>query len=144
VLASVLAEAQPNEELAEAFRERWIVPRRRGVIAILKKAISQGQLRPDIDFELTTDLLYEPLYLQTPYWRGHNHDRLRGRTVRTIYGWSSARGIESVSSTVSVRRFADFETQIRRRYLGGLPSMKMVGNPGKRKAATHAGLYVSA
>ena len=91
MLASVLAEAQPNEELAEAFRERWIVPRCRGVIAILKKAISQGQLRPDIDFELTTDLLYEPLYLQTPYWRGHNHDRLRGRTVRTIYGWSSAR-----------------------------------------------------
>jgi AcrR family transcriptional regulator len=62
LIRSLLAEAQSNEELAEAFRERWIVPRRRGVMAILKKAISQGQLRPDIDLELTTDLLYGPLY----------------------------------------------------------------------------------
>jgi AcrR family transcriptional regulator len=62
LIRSLLAEAQSNEELAEAFRERWIVPRRRGVMAILKKAIAQGQLRPDIDLELTTDLLYGPLY----------------------------------------------------------------------------------
>jgi AcrR family transcriptional regulator len=62
LIRSLLAEAQSNDELAEAFRERWIVPRRRGVMAILKKAIAQGQLRPNIDLELAIDLLYGPLY----------------------------------------------------------------------------------
>jgi AcrR family transcriptional regulator len=62
LIRSLLAEAQSNDELAEAFRERWIVPRRRGVVAVLQKAIDQRELRSDIDLELTTDLLYGPLY----------------------------------------------------------------------------------
>lgn len=62
LIRSLLAEAQSSEELAEAFRERWIRPRRLGVVDILKKAVAQGQIRPDIDFELATDLLYGPLY----------------------------------------------------------------------------------
>lgn len=62
LIRSLLAEAQSNEELAEAFRERWIVPRRQGVVAVLQRAIDQGKLRSDIDLELATDMLYGPLY----------------------------------------------------------------------------------
>jgi hypothetical protein len=62
LIRSLLAESQFDEELAAAFRDRWIQPRRRGVIQVLKAAIQEGDLRHDIDLETTTDILYGPLY----------------------------------------------------------------------------------
>jgi AcrR family transcriptional regulator len=62
VLKSLLAEAQFDAELAMAFRERWTLPRRKIALAVFQKAISQGELRPDIDLEATIDLLYAPMY----------------------------------------------------------------------------------
>nr|WP_255551236.1 TetR/AcrR family transcriptional regulator [Granulicella sp. dw_53] len=62
LIRSLLAESQFDEELATAFRERWIQPRRGGVIQVLKTAIQEGDLRSDIDLETTTDMLYGPLY----------------------------------------------------------------------------------
>ncbi len=62
LIRSLLAEAQSDEELARAFRERWIEPRRQGVIRTLKAAIKEGALRKNIDLETTTDMLYGPIY----------------------------------------------------------------------------------
>jgi AcrR family transcriptional regulator len=62
LIRSLLAEAQSDEGLARAFRERWIHPRRQGVIRMLRMAIKQGDLRKDIDLETTTDMLYGPIY----------------------------------------------------------------------------------
>ncbi len=62
VLKALLAEAQFDAKLATAFRERWMLPRRKIALAVLQKAVSQGELRSDIDLEATIDLLYAPLY----------------------------------------------------------------------------------
>ena len=62
LIRSLLAEAQSDEDLARAFRDRWISPRRGGVIRIIERAIREGDLRPDIDLETTTDILYGPIY----------------------------------------------------------------------------------
>ncbi|HEY0309413.1 MAG TPA: TetR/AcrR family transcriptional regulator [Acidobacteriaceae bacterium] len=62
LIRSLLAEAQFDGELASAFRNRWIQPRRRRVIQILQTAIQEGDLRSDIDLETTTDILYGPIY----------------------------------------------------------------------------------
>lgn len=62
VLRALLAEAQFDAELAAAFRERWTLPRRNIALAVLQEAISQGELRSDIDLEATIDLLYAPMY----------------------------------------------------------------------------------
>ena len=62
VVKALLAEAQFDAELATAFRERWTLPRRNIALDVLQKAISQGELRPDIDLEATIDLLYAPTY----------------------------------------------------------------------------------
>jgi AcrR family transcriptional regulator len=62
MIRSLVAEAQSDNELAEAFRERWINPRRRGVATILRKAMEEGELRADLRLETTTDLLYGPIY----------------------------------------------------------------------------------
>ncbi len=57
-----MAEAQSDPELASAFRERWLEPRRESVREILRAAIAEGSLRADIDFEAAIALLYGSLY----------------------------------------------------------------------------------
>ncbi len=61
-IKAFLGEAQFDPELAEAFRERWIVPRREMTRDILKTAIRQGDLRPTADLEAVIDMLYGPIY----------------------------------------------------------------------------------
>lgn len=62
LIKALLGEAQFDPELAEAFRERWIMPRRRNARATIEEAIRQGDLRKDIDPEAAIDLLYAPVY----------------------------------------------------------------------------------
>jgi AcrR family transcriptional regulator len=62
VLKALLAEAQFDPELATAIRGRWTLPRRKLALAVFQRAVSQGELRPDIDLEATIDLLYAPMY----------------------------------------------------------------------------------
>jgi AcrR family transcriptional regulator len=62
LIRSLLAEAQSDEAVALAFRQRWIEPRRQGVIEVLQRAIEDGDLRSGIDLETTTDMLYGPIY----------------------------------------------------------------------------------
>ena len=62
VLKALLAESQFDAELATAIRERWTLPRRKLALAVLQKAVSQGELRRNIDLEATIDLLYAPMY----------------------------------------------------------------------------------
>ena len=62
LIKSLLGEAQFDPELAEAFRERWIMPRRRLAREVIEEAIGQGDLRGDIDIEAAIDMLYAPIY----------------------------------------------------------------------------------
>jgi AcrR family transcriptional regulator len=62
LVKALLAEAQFDEELATAFRERWTLPRRRKAVSVFQEAIRRGELRPSIDLETTIDLLYAPMY----------------------------------------------------------------------------------
>ena len=81
LIRSLLAEAQFDEELASAFRERWIQPRRRGVVQILQRAIQEGDLRNDIDLEAATDLLYGPIYYRLLLGTG----AIDGRFIDRLY-----------------------------------------------------------
>jgi len=62
MLASLIGEAQFDPELAEAYRQRLLRPRRAGLQAALLHAVAAGTLRPDVDLELATDIVYGPLY----------------------------------------------------------------------------------
>ena len=74
VVKALLAEAQFDAELATAFRERWTLPRRKMALAVFQKAISQGELRSDIDLEATIDLLYAPMYYRLQMGTGSLSD----------------------------------------------------------------------
>jgi AcrR family transcriptional regulator len=62
LIRSLVAEAQSDPELAIAFRERWLDPRREGVRKIMRAAVAEGSLRSDIDIDAAIDLLYGSLY----------------------------------------------------------------------------------
>ena len=62
LIKSLLGEAQFDAELAEAFRERWIMPRRRLAREVLEEAVQQGDLSDTIDIEAAIDMLYAPIY----------------------------------------------------------------------------------
>jgi AcrR family transcriptional regulator len=74
LIKALLAEAQFDAELATAFYERWTLPRRKMALAVFQKAISQGELRSDIDLETTIDLLYAPMYYRLQMGTGSLSD----------------------------------------------------------------------
>lgn len=62
IIKALLGEAQFDRELADAFRDRWIEPRREMVRSVLRRAIAEGDLDPKMDLETAIDLLYGPIY----------------------------------------------------------------------------------
>jgi AcrR family transcriptional regulator len=62
LIKALLGEAQFDPELAEAFRDRWIAPRREAAKAVLRDAIRKEELRSNIDLDTTIDALYGGLY----------------------------------------------------------------------------------
>lgn len=62
LIRSLVAEAQSDTELAAAFRDRWLHPRREGVRKVLEAAVQEGSLRKDLDIDAAIDILYGPLY----------------------------------------------------------------------------------
>ncbi len=72
IVSAILAAGQTDPELIEAFRERFLRPRRREAYATLRRGILRGELRKDIDLDLLLDSLYGPIYMRFLI----QHDRL--------------------------------------------------------------------
>jgi AcrR family transcriptional regulator len=62
IIAALIAEGQSDPESARSFREHWISRRREESRQALRRGVERGELRPDIDFEVTIDALYGPIY----------------------------------------------------------------------------------
>lgn len=61
VIAALIAEGQFDADLARAFRASFLKLRQKPIEDILKHGIQRGELRSDIDMQITIDLLYAPL-----------------------------------------------------------------------------------
>lgn len=64
VVAALLAGGQSDAELMEAFRERFLWPRRRRAYKTLQRGIDRGELPRDSDLDLILDSLYGPIYMR--------------------------------------------------------------------------------
>ncbi|MCV7417554.1 TetR/AcrR family transcriptional regulator [Mycolicibacterium litorale] len=62
LVRSVIAAASSNGEVARALLDQWLLPRRAAVTAVLLDGIAAGELRPDVDVEVTVDALFSPAY----------------------------------------------------------------------------------
>lgn len=56
--------AQSDPEVAAAFLEEWVKPRRKEAKTVLELYQVKGQIAADVDLDLVLDLLYGPLYFR--------------------------------------------------------------------------------
>lgn len=64
VVAALLAGGQSDPELIEAFRERFLWPRRHQAYKTLQRGIDRGELPRDSNLDLILDSLYGPIYMR--------------------------------------------------------------------------------
>jgi AcrR family transcriptional regulator len=56
--------AQSDPEVAAAFLEEWVKPRRKEAKTVLEHYQQTGRIAPQVDLDLVLDLLYGPLYFR--------------------------------------------------------------------------------
>jgi len=64
LLAFVVAEGVLDADVGDAYRERWVKPRRDEARSLLRRALEAGELREGTDLEVTLDALFGPIYLR--------------------------------------------------------------------------------
>jgi AcrR family transcriptional regulator len=64
VLRNVIAASPSDPAIERALLDQWILPRRAAVAATLHEAVARGELRANVDVEVTVDALVSP-----PYYR---------------------------------------------------------------------------
>ncbi len=64
VVAAILAAGQSDSTLLDAFRERFLKPRRAEAYSTLRRGIARKELPPGLDFDLVLDSLYGPIYMR--------------------------------------------------------------------------------
>jgi len=62
MIRSLVGDGQFDPDVLEAFRQRWILPRRQLARNTIELAMQQGDLRPDLDVDTVIDTLYAPIY----------------------------------------------------------------------------------
>ncbi len=80
VLATVIGAGQSEPEMLEAFRRRWIEPRRTDARALLREAMERGEIRDEFSPDLILDVLYGAIYFRLLIGR----DKLSEEFVDTI------------------------------------------------------------
>lgn len=63
-ITTMIAAADPETELAKAFRNHFVLARRSEGRELLQRAIDDGELRKGLDLEVSLDLLYGPLFFR--------------------------------------------------------------------------------
>jgi AcrR family transcriptional regulator len=64
VVAALIAGGQSDAELIEAFRDRFLWPRRKQAYQTLQRGIERGELPAGSDLDLILDSLYGPIYMR--------------------------------------------------------------------------------
>jgi AcrR family transcriptional regulator len=90
IVAALLAGGQSDEELIEAFRERFLWPRRKQAYQALQRGIDRGELPADSDLDLLLDSLYGPIYMRFLIRHAKLDDRFADEICNLILRSSNA------------------------------------------------------
>lgn len=64
IVAALIGGGQSDSELIQAFRERFLTPRRMEAYETLRRGIRRGELPDDLDMDLLLDTLYGSIYMR--------------------------------------------------------------------------------
>jgi AcrR family transcriptional regulator len=62
VIASLIGQSQSDREIAEAYRQHLLGPRRAATREAIERAVEAGIYRADIDYDMAMDIIFGPLY----------------------------------------------------------------------------------
>jgi AcrR family transcriptional regulator len=62
VITEIIAEGQHDVQLADIYRKAYFTPRREISKQILERGILRGELRKDLNLEVTIDLIWGPIF----------------------------------------------------------------------------------
>src|SRR5271167_3056281 len=80
IVAALLGAGQSDPELLEAFRERFLRPRRQEAYKTLRRGIERGELPKRLDLDLVLDILYGAIYMRFLI----RHDELSENYVKEV------------------------------------------------------------
>jgi AcrR family transcriptional regulator len=80
IVAALLGAGQSDPALLEAFRERFLRPRRQEAYKTLRRGIERGELRKGLDLDLVLDTLYGAIYMRFII----RHDELSENYVKEV------------------------------------------------------------
>jgi len=86
VIAALVTRAQSDPEFAEAYRTRFVEPRRGEARIIFARAIDRGEIPADTDVEVALDILYGPFYHRIL----HGHAKVTDRFTRAVVEYVTA------------------------------------------------------
>jgi len=90
VIAALVTEAHSDPQFAEAYRARFVQPRREAMRAAFARAAERSEVAADLDVEVAIDLVYGPLYHRLL----HGHAPLTERFAENVVDMALA-GIAS-------------------------------------------------
>ena len=80
IVAELLGAGQSDPDLLEAFRDRFLRPRRQEAYKTLRRGIERGELPKNLDLDLVLDVLYGAMYMRFLI----RHDELSESYVKEI------------------------------------------------------------
>jgi AcrR family transcriptional regulator len=87
-IKAVTARAASDPQLARDLQEHWHRPRREVAADILRRGMTTGEVRPDLDVEAAIDMLFAPIYHRLLVDHQPLHPRLVGQLLDAFGGFS--------------------------------------------------------
>jgi AcrR family transcriptional regulator len=91
IVAALIGGGQSDPELIEAFRDRFMMPRRQEAYGILRRGIARGELPAALDLDLMLDTLYGALYMRFLIRQTGMTDAFVDQVVNLVMDGASAR-----------------------------------------------------
>jgi AcrR family transcriptional regulator len=104
LIRSLVGEAQSDADLAVAYRERWLNPRREQVRETILLAIAEGSIREDVDIDAAIDSLYAPFYYRLLLGSGSLDEQFIEALYRQFLEGHRAHKTRQASRCVSKKR----------------------------------------
>lgn len=84
IVAALIGGGQTDPELIEAFRERFVRPRRMDAYETLRRGIERGELPRNADLDLILDSLYGAIYMRFLIWKDGLNEEFIKQVCRLV------------------------------------------------------------
>ncbi len=97
VVRALLSQIAVNPAIGDPFRATAVRARRDEVARVVRRGIERGDLRPDVDVDVATELLVGPVYFRLVFG-GALDDDFATRIAESVLRGFAARGVRAAST----------------------------------------------